>query len=185
MDFTPLVPYPGFPEILVSGVQISARGRILEDRLELDYRMAFPAGSLAERELLPFRTLDSRRKAELWQSTCFEAFLGIQGSEAYCEFNGSLSGEWDYYFFDSYRSGMRPVPLVPTEAPFIRSRGFANGALQIGWSIPLPAARPVDRIGITMILKNGQYTAYWALTHAGEKPDFHLRESFVYDPVRD
>jgi hypothetical protein len=184
MELMPLYPYPGSPEILVSGVEIAAGARISGGRLELLYQMGFPAGSLAERELLPFRTLSPRRKEQLWKQTCFEAFLGIQNSDAYCEFNGSLSGEWDFYFFDSYRNGMQPVPLVPSEAPLIRSRGFSEGSLRIGWSIPLPAARPVDRIGITMVLNAGPHTAYWALNHAGEKPDFHLRESFIYDPVR-
>lgn len=110
--------------------------------------------------------------------------MGIEGSDSYCEFNGSLSGEWDYYFFESYRKGMTAVPLVPAEAPLIRARGFSHGTLKIAWSVPMPATRSVDRIGITMVLSSGPHTAYWALTHAGEKPDFHLRESFTYDPVR-
>jgi hypothetical protein len=184
MNLVNLLPYPGSPEVLVSGVEIRAGARTVEGRLEIEYLLSFPPGGLVEREMLPFRTLNSRRKTELWKQTCFEAFLGIEGSEAYCEFNGSLSGEWDFYFFESYRTGMKAVPLVPAEAPLIRARGFSEGTLKILWSVPLPAARPVDRIGITMVLSSGSHTAYWALTHAGEKPDFHLRESFIYDPVR-
>ena len=49
---------------------------------------------------------NAARSDELWQHTCFEAFVrGASGSEYY-EFNFSPSTQWAAYRFIGYRSGM-------------------------------------------------------------------------------
>jgi len=52
------------------------------------------------------------RKDELWHHTCFEAFLGLPGSDAYWELNVSPDGDWNLYRFSGYRSGGEPEPAV-------------------------------------------------------------------------
>src|SRR5215475_1750365 len=47
------------------------------------------------------------RAEELWQHTCFEAFVGCSASETYYEFNFAPSTQWAAYQFDGYRRGMR------------------------------------------------------------------------------
>jgi hypothetical protein len=54
------------------------------------------------------------RHHELWQSTCFEFFLGLQGSPQYWEFNLSPAGHWNVYRFEDYRQGMIEEPTVTT-----------------------------------------------------------------------
>ncbi len=46
------------------------------------------------------------RKDRLWEQTCFEFFLKVNGSVPYFEFNCSPSGCWNVYRFDDYRKGM-------------------------------------------------------------------------------
>ncbi|HEY9749454.1 MAG TPA: DOMON-like domain-containing protein, partial [Allocoleopsis sp.] len=58
------------------------------------------------------------RKHELWQETCFEFFLGLQGSDRYWEFNLSPAGDWNIYRFDAYRQGMQEETAF-TELPFV------------------------------------------------------------------
>src|SRR6516162_4155386 len=36
---------------------------------------------------------------QLWEHTCFEAFIAVQGQSAYHEFNFAPSGEWAVYAF--------------------------------------------------------------------------------------
>ena len=44
-----------------------------------------------------------RRVDELWQHTCFEAFLMTGDGPGYREYNFSPSGEWASYAFHDYR----------------------------------------------------------------------------------
>src|SRR5206468_2777303 len=62
-------------------------------------------GNLSELRLPPIAA--PARGDELWQHTCFEAFLGTAAGAAYCELNFAPSTQWAAYRFDSYRSGMR------------------------------------------------------------------------------
>jgi hypothetical protein len=47
------------------------------------------------------------RGDDLWQHTCFEAFIGTAAGAAYYELNFSPSTQWAAYRFDSHRNGMR------------------------------------------------------------------------------
>ena len=40
---------------------------------------------------------------QLWQHTCFEAFIAVEGQSAYHEFNFAPSREWAVYAFVGYR----------------------------------------------------------------------------------
>ncbi|MEY3786902.1 MAG: hypothetical protein RLZ75_1109, partial [Pseudomonadota bacterium] len=39
----------------------------------------------------------------LWQHTCFELFIAVEGEANYHEFNFSPSGQWAAYAFSDYR----------------------------------------------------------------------------------
>jgi hypothetical protein len=140
--------------------------------------------------VLPGRSADGvvRRRDELWKSTCFEVFVGPVDDHSYLELNLCPSGDWNVYAFDAYRSGMRPAgdaraPSVAFEASssgdhlIWTSTMAATGALagEVGEMLASPALV----LSATAVLEyqSGE-REYWALVHAGEKPDFHLRESF-------
>ncbi|MES2965141.1 MAG: hypothetical protein V4760_14745 [Bdellovibrionota bacterium] len=129
------------------------------------------------------------RRDELWKGTCLELFVSRPDSEGYLEMNLSPSGDWNLYSFDSYRTGMRRaegevgmhVPLKTAEPYFrlvgaIRPSSSGGGATEVEG---LLASRELV-FGATAVIEyvNGE-REYWALTHAGAKPDFHLRSSFT------
>lgn len=119
------------------------------------------------------------RQDELWKHTCVEAFFSTAGCRHYYEFNGSPSGDWALYRFDAYREGMSKPAITP--APVLRRLDRRPSMLEIEWHIPRFSEEPIDCAAITAILQNNAgETTYWALAHVGEKPDYHLRESFVY-----
>src|SRR4029077_2479121 len=62
-------------------------------------------GNISELRLPPAAAL--ARGDELWQHTCFEAFIGTAAGAAYYEFNFAPSTRWAAYRFSSHRSGMR------------------------------------------------------------------------------
>jgi hypothetical protein len=59
----------------------------------------FGVGAPASRFVLPDIAEEPRRAEELWQTTCFEAFMRVHGAEAYREWNFAPSGVWAAYAF--------------------------------------------------------------------------------------
>jgi hypothetical protein len=138
--------------------------------LQLEFRVS--GGSLA----LP-EELSPRRSDALWKSTCFELFTRPIGSERYCEFNFSPSGEWAAYSFSGYREGMAALDIAP---PLI-GRTVKGRELVIGVSVALPLEQPL-RLGLSAVIKETSgRISYWALAHPAAKPDFHHPDSFVYE----
>ncbi len=182
-----LFPHPGGETRETIGVTIRSGASILGGMLELHYELrANPGESLPGvfQDLPPLRV---DRKSELWKEICFEAFLPARDRESYVEFNGAMNGDWDLYHFDSYRSGMRRVPCEVDASPRLLSREGGGSLFRIAFSLPeslFSGLGALGPIGLTTVLKTETGTTYWALNHKGMKPDFHLRSSFLYDPIR-
>lgn len=118
------------------------------------------------------------RRNELWRHTCCEAFIIPATGTAYREFNFSPSGSWAVYDFTDYRQSMTS-PLLDT-SPRIACRRDGD---DLWLSAELPAAllpAGAARLGLCMIAETAAGDmSYWALTHAGARPDFHLAASFT------
>ncbi|MDR1163822.1 MAG: DOMON-like domain-containing protein [Candidatus Accumulibacter sp.] len=137
--------------------------------------------------LFPFRAYRAertpRRADRLWEHTCFEAFLASANRSDYREFNFSPSGDWAVYDFSDYRQGRADAPV---EAPKISTRlrppllelravvAYSDGA----------AFSDAMRVGLSAVVETPGGLTYWALHHAGERPDFHRRDGFLCEPGR-
>jgi hypothetical protein len=123
------------------------------------------------------------RKHNLWETTCFEFFLGSQQQpdcDRYWEFNLSPAGHWNAYRFEGYRQGMQDE-LAWRELPF-KVQQFPK-AVTLDLTLDLTPIVSTDRkievaIAAVIALKTGS-TSYWALTHCAPQTDFHQRESFT------
>jgi hypothetical protein len=155
--------------------------------LLLEYRVE---GAIADLRL-PQRSKPVRAD-ELWQHTCFEAFLRGEAGESYFEFNYAPSTEWAAYRFDSYRAGMRPVRGV-SSSPRINVWSDASSltlqTLLVLDNLPVMAfGGPSDGrylLGLSAVIEeaNGR-KSYWALAHPPGKPDFHHRDCFALELPR-
>jgi hypothetical protein len=117
---------------------------------------------------------------DLWHHSCFELFVAGAGG-AYREFNFSPSSAYAVYDFAQYRAQMKP--LHPQLPPVI---AMDAGACRVQVHLPLALlALPNGRaqaLGVAAVIEErGGRLSYWALHHAGPKPDFHRRASFVID----
>jgi hypothetical protein len=120
------------------------------------------------------------RKTALWEETCFELFIAARDSSRYLEFNLSPAGHWNVFRFAAYRKEMHedsafgPLPFSVRRRP-----GALSLSLEIDSNRIFPSGVILD-IGISAVIKykSGQ-TSYWALSHTGQQPDFHRRDSFV------
>ena len=124
---------------------------------------------------IPAPSAAPRRADGLWQDTCFELFLGEPGGPVYREANLSPSGDWNVYRFAGYRLDGASDPAVTT-LPFV----VARDATRLTLDLALPVAASPLEIGVTAIIRDqAGAISHWALAHAGDRPDFHLRESFI------
>jgi hypothetical protein len=168
--------HPSSPSLAVRGITVGARiggaGK-LAATFTLDADM--------ERVLLP-RARTPARADELWRHTCFEVFVALPDSDAYCELNFSPSGEWAMYGFVGYRRGMTAIDV--TRPPRVAVRPTGRGLLleTITYVDELPMPRPDSplRVGVSAVIeeRDGRMS-WWALTHPAAKPDFHHRLGFV------
>jgi hypothetical protein len=117
----------------------------------------------------------------LWEHTCFEAFIAVEGKAGYHEFNFSPSGQWAAYAFSDYR--VRRLWMV-SQAPAIRF-ARSNGHLLLEAVIAvadLPQNSPGKplQLGLTAVIEaNDGSRSYWALHHPETRPDFHHRAGFI------
>jgi hypothetical protein len=149
------------------------------DSLALSYVVHGNIGALR----LPSITAPARSD-ELWQQTCFEAFVGSAADAAYYELNFAPSTQWAAYRFASYRSGMH----VATEivAPRIEVQSAPDRfTLQAVLSLDGLSDLPRDlgwRLGLAAITEDtNSDKSYWALAHPPGKPDFHHFDCFVHE----
>ena len=127
-------------------------------------------------------TSSPRRTDRLWERTCFEVFIRADSDATYYEFNFSPSGEWAAYSFRNYREGepmqdesCSPEIVVCREADRIELAAVVR-------LHPSLTVRPgaLLRIGLSAVIEANDGTlSYWALKHAGAKPDFHHPDSFA------
>jgi hypothetical protein len=139
-------------------------------------------GKLGELRLPPITA--PARTDELWQHTCFEAFVGTAAGAAYYELNFAPSVQWAAYRFSSYRSGMRVAaeigaPRIEVQTSPERYTLHASVRLDELSALPRDVAWRLGLAAITEDKRGGR--SYWALAHPPGKPDFHHFDCFACD----
>jgi hypothetical protein len=118
----------------------------------------------------------------LWQHTCCECFITLEGRPGYHEFNFAHSGEWAAYAFAKYRDGAALADEALNPRVAVRR---AAGILELDASIPLDrlsAMHPRGKLALALsvvVEDEDGVLSYWALRHPAGKADFHHPESFV------
>ena len=146
-------------------------------QLLLDYELRGDLAQLRIREALPGATPDGPTDG-LWRHTCMELFVAHSDPGPYLEFNLAPSGQWAAYRFSGYRADM--APLTGIRPPRIELRTQADQLL-LSADVALPAqfAAAGLRLGLTAVLEDTQgVLSHWALSHAGDRPDFHRADCF-------
>lgn len=120
---------------------------------------------------------ETPRKDLLWTSTCFEAFLKPQGSEAYYELNFSLQPAWNAYEFQSYR---HPQPPTFSSKFSLKKMTWNSNTKELQVEVEHQLSVPQFQIGLAAVLEDsGKNKHYYALAHPSSKPDFHAADCFV------
>jgi len=139
-------------------------------------------GKLNEIRMPP--VVANSRSDELWQHTCFEAFVRGSAGAGYYEFNFAPSTQWAAYRFGGYRTGMRVASEI--NPPVIKVNAnddcyTLQVLLELGRLSDLPPNGPW-RLGLSALIEDTSgCKSYWALTHPPGKPDFHHADCFDYE----
>lgn len=116
------------------------------------------------------RTRPPERAEDLWQHTCFEAFLA--NAPGYLEFNFSPSTEWAAWRFDAPREGKRNAAITPPRIETLI--GFDRFELKAELAMPV-----LGPMGLSAVIEEKDGTiSYWALAHPPGDPDFHHADGF-------
>ncbi|MEO5612453.1 MAG: DOMON-like domain-containing protein [Sphingomicrobium sp.] len=136
----------------------------------------FGVGAPIDRFVIPKLT-EPWRADDLWQSTCFEAFLRVAGEVAYREWNFAPSGKWAAYDFANYREGSTRAEVG--SPPYIRMEDNFTW-----WTVGATVAIEADKdwqLGLSAVIEEVDGTkSYWALAHGAGPPDFHNPACFAY-----
>jgi hypothetical protein len=117
----------------------------------------------------------------LWQQTCFEAFIAVNGEERYYEFNFSPSSAWAAYAFSAYR---KRSAWTIKKAPIIKctqtKASLVMDVLIAAVDLPLKRAEQSFQLGLTAVIETNEgELSYWALQHSDSEPDFHQGKHFI------
>ncbi|MDE2435100.1 MAG: DOMON-like domain-containing protein [Sphingomonadales bacterium] len=158
--------HPQTPATAVKSIEASVERT--PDRVRLEFRMACQTDEV----VLPDRATRPERRDGLWQTTCFEMFVG---GDSYCEFNFSPSLNWAAYDFDGYRAGSKPRPV--SRAPEIAVEGTQDCLVLRATLFDTHLA---GRLALAAVIEETDGTkSYWALVHPPGQPDFHHPACFA------
>lgn len=162
-----LIPHPDSGPGAVASIEVEIL-RPGPRQLVLHYALRGDMGAI---RLPPPRPPE--RADDLWQHTCFEAFLA--NPPGYLELNFSPSTRWAAYRFDAQRSGMREAAIMPPKMDSLIGRERYDLSVEVA----LPV---LGRMGLSAVIeeKDGSRT-YWALAHGPGEPDFHHGACFALE----
>lgn len=117
----------------------------------------------------------------LWEHTCFELFVAVDGKAGYHEFNFSPSGQWAAYAFSDYRVRRAwTVGQAPVISFTLSKEHLVLEAVIAAADLPQNMAGKPLQLGLTAVIEaNDGSRTYWALHHPEPRPDFHHRAGFI------
>jgi hypothetical protein len=169
--------HPFSTDLILPAIELTGRVELQDTLFSIEYHLQ---GNL-ETVVIPSAHPIPSRKSQLWESTCFEFFIGVPGNDNYWEFNLSPTGDWNVFALDDYRQGLQNE-LAFTSLPLSIDRSATSLVLKstIDLSKIIPATRELE-LSVTTVIESSQHEAsYWALAHTGTVADFHRRDSFIF-----
>lgn len=166
-----LVPHPDYPA--PHGVAFTARAGRKKGALHLHFCQFGDEDDLL---ILVMPPGNGGRTDNLWQHTCFEAFVQTSECNGYTELNFSNWGEYAAYSFEGRRRGMHNLVSTSEPVAWLSYKGDRGNGVYERLFATLDLFDPAAdwRIGLCVIIEAKDGTkSYWALAHAPGPPDFH------------
>jgi hypothetical protein len=157
---------------------IGADYQVTESQLEILFTLKGDIATLN----LPKPVEFPKRVEGLYHHTCVEIFL--KRGKQYLEWNFSFSGDWCIFLFEGYRK--KSESKFPLDSTLFNLSHISQSSSEASIKALIPLNRleflekVESQIGFSAVLEHPKSVlSYWALTHVGEKPDFHQEKSFI------
>jgi hypothetical protein len=176
----PAVPFRLVPFDTPPGdsLDLEITGTLLRSADHLD--VTFSLRGRTDRVKFAARAAHPTRRDGLWRSTCFELFLKPENAVCYWEYNLAPSGHWNAYRLAGYRAGLQAEAEIADIKVDTALAGATLAGVRARLPIPPGAAMRSVAIGISGVIEDSTGVIhYYALRHAGTKPDFHDPASFT------
>jgi hypothetical protein len=165
-----------FPASLAPDIRIT--GVVTRDRQQLNI-VYIVSGAIDHIQLPPPKPNPIRQR-ELWETTCFECFIGLPNAVNYWELNLAPNGNWHAFALTDYREGMVNEERI---ASVVVATDRTVDRFTLSTMIPLNAIirarKPLEMSVTAVIQTQDQAISYWSIAHCGDAADFHRRDSFV------
>jgi hypothetical protein len=166
----PLIPFSAYS----MRYSVKAKAERVKNKLFLVFELTDP-----HNEILWQAQKDINRQDYLWESTCFEAFIGAPHQSQYYELNLSPTRAWNLYRFTDYRTPNNMPPIAVLEHALIK---FDVDGKTISVEIDLTALKLADieiQLGLTAVIKASDTLHYFAIRHPVLHADFHNQQGWA------
>jgi len=126
-----------------------------------------------------------KRQDFLWESTCFEVFIGTPSRPNYFELNLSPSRAWNLYRFTDYRTPNDMPPVAVTEPALIKL-DVVNHTITAEIDLhTLKLDHQAIKLGLTAVIKTADSLHYFAIQHPVLHADFHDAQGWTIQLLPD
>lgn len=163
-----------FNKIENSNVGVSADLHIVDsETLDIFFRWNDPA-----KEITFAAEPKAGRHLNLWQQTCFEAFIQPVGQKKYFEVNLSIQKAWNVFTFQDYRAPQPPTELNGAE---VIQFDVTDSELKVRLKFKGQEFKNIKVSLCAVVVLQDKGTTYWSNRHADQKPNFHHFDSFIIE----
>ncbi len=169
-DFYQLIPFSTLP----TTYSICATVERLQNKLMISFQLKDPQSEV----FWPLAN-EMRRQDFLWESTCFEAFIGSHDRREYFELNLTPSAAWNLYRFSDFRTPNVMPPVAVLKAALTQ---FSINQYIISAEIDLNHLNIADQdidLGLAAVIKTTDALHYFAIQHSAAQADFHDRRDWI------
>lgn len=124
------------------------------------------------------------RQDYLWEQTCFEIFIGVEGEDYYREVNLSPSQAWQAYQFEEYRypEDIPPQPATDIELDYLKRTHYGlSVSLDLTEFMLTHKVKSENLlIGLAAIFKLENANQHYAIQHSSPHADFHNKRDWLH-----
>ena len=159
-----------------ANIKLNAQVRVDINELHIEYALSGELNQL----IIPTPSISPVRIYDLWEHTCFEAFLKRKDSPSYIEFNFAPSGDWNCFYISSYRVNdgeYSPIKKQTIDVSLTADRLVLKSDITLSL-LPNLSLKDFEskkiEIGLSSVIEDkNKELNYYALIHKRTKPDFH------------
>lgn len=135
--------------------------------------------------ILPDEVAAHPRHDFLWETTCYEIFIGVKDQDFYREINLSPSQAWQVYQFEEYRYPENTPPVVAYDIELNqlkRTHYGLNVSLDLSQFMQKNALKWSDLyLGLSAVFQTTQGMHYYAMQHSSPQADFHNKRDWLHE----